>query len=109
VNLQKISTRNKNTLTTKIKNQKNKNYKKNFPVDVIHGIKEDSGGVSRVHNNAAYGDIQIFVHKIVLLNVDQSSRQLMFSILHIEHLPNKVSGVGIILKHGIKLIIGLLS
>ena len=51
---------------------------------------------------------QSFVHGMMFVNVPPSSRQPMVSLPHKEHLANKVSKVGVILEHGIKLFIGLL-
>jgi hypothetical protein len=76
-------------------------------VDVIHCIKKDGSAFSRVHNNAVHGDMPNFVHGMVLVNVPQPSRQSMISFPLEKHLANKVSKVGFILEHGIKLIIGL--
>jgi hypothetical protein len=79
-----------------------------LPVVVIHGIKEDGRTVFRVDNNAVHGDVPIFVHGMVLVNVSKPSRQAMIPLSHEKHLANKLREVGIFLEHGIKLIIGLL-
>ena len=79
-----------------------------LPVNIIHGIKEDDDAVSRVHNNAVHGYMPIYVHEMVFLNLPQPSCQSMIALPHEKHLANKLSKVGIILEHEIKLNIGLL-
>jgi len=88
--------------TKKIKNLRNS------PVGNIHRIKEDGGAVSGVDNNVIDGDVAIFVHGMVIINVTKSNHQSMISLPHEKHLANKVREVGIILKHELKLITSLL-
>jgi hypothetical protein len=61
----------------------------NLPVDVIHDIKEDGNRISRVDNNAVHGDVLIFVHGMVLINVSKPSCQAMILLPHEKHLANK--------------------
>jgi hypothetical protein len=65
----------------------------NLPVDVIHGIKEDGNTVSRVDNNAVHGDVPIFVHEMVLVNVSKPNRQEMIPLSHEKHFANKLKEV----------------
>jgi len=48
----------------------------------------------------------IFVHGMVFVNVPQSSRQAMISLIYEKYFANKMNEVGVILEYGIKLIIG---
>jgi hypothetical protein len=109
VDLQGISKR-----ETKMKNIENEKQtikiqtKTNLPVDIIHDIKEDGNTVSRVDNNAVHGDVSIFVHGVVFINVFKPSCQAMILLPNKKHLANKLREVGIFLEHEIKLITRLL-
>ena len=52
--------------------------------------------------------MSIFVKWVVLVDVPPPSCQMMVSLAHKEHLASKVDNVGVILEHGIKLLICLL-
>jgi hypothetical protein len=98
VDLQKEEEPNEKNIQNTKQTRKTKNLT-NVPVDIIHHIKEDGGAVSGVHNNAIDGNVPIFVHGMVLVNVPKPSRQSMIALPHKEHLANKVREVRVILEY----------
>ncbi len=79
----------------------------NSPIDVIHGIQENSGGIPRIHNDAVNRDMPIFVKRVMLVDMPPPSRHTMVPLPNKEHLPSKVGEVGVITEHGIELFISL--
>lgn len=55
----------KETMKQELKKQWKNN--KNSPIDVFHGIQEDCGAISWIHNNPVNKDIPIFVQWMMLL------------------------------------------
>lgn len=56
-------------------------------VDVIYGINEDIGAISRVYDNTVNGDVPIFVQRMMLINVPLPNCQPMVSSFTLNILP----------------------
>ena len=90
------------------KREYQQHYMLNSPIDIIHGIKEEGGAISWIHQYTISPYMPIFVQRVMLVDVPPPRCQPMVTLPHVEHVANKVSKVRVFFENGIKLCIGLL-
>ena len=79
---------------------------KGIPVDVIHGIQEDAGLVSRIKDYAVNRNVPSLVIVVEVVHMTPPRRNSMVSLPHVEHLARKFGKVRISHKLGLKAVVG---
>ena len=79
---------------------------KGIPVDVIHGIQEDTGLVSRIKDYAMNRNVLGLVIAVEAVHITPPRRNSMVSLPHVEHLARESGKVRISHKLGLKAVVG---
>ena len=81
---------------------------KGIPIDVIHGIQEDAGLVSRIKNYAMNRNVPNLVIAVEAVHMTPPRRNSMVSLPHVEHLAIESGKIRISHKLGLKVVVGRL-
>ena len=79
---------------------------KGIPVDVIHGIQEDAGLVTRIKDYAMYRNVPGLVIAMEAVHMTPPRHNSMVSLPHVEHLSRESGKVRIGHKLGFKAVVG---
>ena len=79
---------------------------KSIPVDVIHGIQEDAGLVSRIKDYAMHQNVSGPVIAVEAIHMTPPRCNSMVSLPHVEHLARESGKVKIGHKLGLKAVVG---